>query len=136
MPLHKNTDTDEVRDLPAELIAGWAEAGNPKAVKWEPYRPSEPEPYVAPVPFEVGPYQIRAALILSGIAADEAALDAMINEAVDATIPDATQAALAKLAWRRASAFKRNSPFIAAAQAALQLKNEQVNDLFRLANTL
>lgn len=101
------------------------------------WREANPAPAeLPPVPFAVGPFQIRAALILSGVAADEAALDAAIVAAVDAAVTNPAQNAIAKLAWKHASEFRRTSDFVLATQAALQMTSEQVDDLFRLAATL
>lgn len=97
--------------------------------------PQNPPAPVAPVPSVVGSGQIRAALIASGIAADDDALNGLVEGALTAAIADATERAIALTLWRNASEFVRDNAFIATAQAALGLSDAQVDDLFRLAAT-
>lgn len=87
-----------------------------------------------PVPQEVGSGQIRAAMIVAGIAANDDALDGLIEGAL-ANIPDATQRAIATTLWRNASSFKRDNAFIESARAALGKTSSEIDDLFRLAST-
>jgi hypothetical protein len=92
-------------------------------------------PVVAPVPAEVGAGQIRAAMIATGIAADVEALDALITTALETSVPDATQRAVALALWRHASAFKRDNAFVEAARLALNKTPAEIDALFRLAAT-
>jgi hypothetical protein len=89
----------------------------------------------APVPQEVGPAQLRVALIMSGVAASEAALDALVTPIIDA-IADPTEREIARVLWTRATSFKRTYPLIEAARVALGWTNDQVDDLFRIAATI
>ena len=136
MSLYKNKATQEVRDLSDAQIASWTAANNPKLNNWEPYTPPDPVDPPVYVPQEVGPFQIRGAMILSGYAADEPALDTLIYGAIDAAVVDAQQNAFAKLAWRRASTFKRSNPFLQIVKAVLNKTDEDIDNLFILADTL
>lgn len=89
----------------------------------------------APAPKKVGSGQIRAAMILSGIAADDDALSTLI-EGILANIPDESEQAVAVTLWRNASEFKRDHKFIAAVQAALGKTDADIDQLFRLAATV
>lgn len=89
----------------------------------------------AAVPTKVGSGQIRAALIASGLAADDAALDTLVEGALTNALADATRRAIALTLWRNASEFHRAHAFIATAQAALGQSPDQIDDLFRLAAT-
>lgn len=97
--------------------------------------PQNPPSPVAPVPTVVGSGQIRAALIACGVAADDDALNALVEAALAGAIADTTQRAIALTLWRNASEFVRGNAFIATAKGALGLSDEQVDDLFRLAAT-
>jgi hypothetical protein len=44
MSTFRNTVTNEIRDIPAALIAAWQAAGNPKATLWESYTLPDPDP--------------------------------------------------------------------------------------------
>lgn len=94
-----------------------------------------PPAAVAPVPQEVGPAQLRVALIMSGVASSEAALDALVTPIIDG-IADPTEREIARVLWTRATAFKRSYPLIEAARIALGWTPAQVDDLFRLAVTI
>lgn len=90
----------------------------------------------APVPKVVGSGQIRAAMILSGIAANQEALDTLIHGAIDAAIADPVQNAVAHTLWDNASEFKRSHEFLDLAQAALNKTDADIDNLFRLAATI
>lgn len=96
---------------------------------------TNPPPIVAAVPASVGSGQIRAAMIASGLGADDAALDSLINGALTAAVADPTQRAIALALWGYASEFRRDNAFIATARAALGMTDAQIDDLFRLAAT-
>jgi hypothetical protein len=84
--------------------------------------PDPPAP-PAPVPEAITPLQARRALRAAGLL-----------DAVNAWI--ATQPADAQDAWEYCIEVRRDSPFIAGAQAALGLTSQQVDDLFRAGAAL
>jgi hypothetical protein len=85
------------------------------------------------VPAEVGSGQIRAAMIASGIAADNAALDTLITTALTNAIADPTQRAIALALWGHATTFKRANAWVATAQTALGKTDAEIDTLFILA---
>ena len=90
-------------------------------------------PYIAPP--EPTPEELlsaeRSTMIVSKFQAKAALMQADLLDATQAAIADAD--ALTKLAWADAQEFRRNSPMIATLAAALDLTDEQVDDLFRSA---
>lgn len=89
----------------------WVTAGNRAA------------PYVASVPQSVTPLQASRALLLAGLLDD-----------VEAAIAIADRET--QLAWQKATAVERNSPFVAKLAAALRLTSAQVDQLFITAASL
>jgi len=88
---------------------------------------------LGPVPTQVGPYQIRCAMISLGWAASETLLDTLILGVIDAAITDPAQNEIAKIGWRRASEFKRNHAFIELLRVALSKTHGEIDTLFRTA---
>lgn len=80
-------------------------------------------PYVPPVPQSVTPLQASRALLAAGLLDDV--------EAAIAVADRETQ-----LAWQKATAVERNSPFVAKLAAAIRLTSAQVDQLFVTAATL
>ena len=87
--------------------------------------PEEIAAEAARVPESVTPYQMQIALFNVGRYQD---VDDYVNG------PEAPLAA--KIAWRTAKEYYRNSPFIDLAKTALDMSDEQIDDLFRLAKTV
>ena len=113
--------------------AGWTLLSEAGFASW---RVSNPAPTaVVPVPVSVGPFQIRAGLIAAGVAATSAALDTVIYGAIDTAIVDAGQNALARLAWDKASEFRRDAPFLEVVRVVLGKTHAEVDDIFRNGNT-
>ena len=112
---------------------GWLFLNEAQFVEWRNQNPAPPPPPL-PVPKSVGSGQIRAAMILSGFAANDDALSATMESILDA-IPNTTQRAVAITLWRNASDFRRNHSFIDIVKAALGKTDEDIDDLFRLADT-
>ena len=73
----------------------------------------------------------RAGMVCSRFQAKAALLSAGLLDAVEAAMDQADP--VAQLAWREAVEFRRNSPTIAALLVALDLTDEQLDDLFRAA---
>lgn len=88
----------------------------------EPEEPPVPEPEPDGPPTVVTRAQGKAALIQAGLWADVLAY-------VDA-IADPTQQALARVALDDTTEWRRDSPFLATAAAALGLSETQLDDLF------
>ncbi len=141
MPLRKNSITQQVQDIPQETLDAWAAANNPKAAVWEDYTPPEPEPYVEPVPQEVGSGQIRAALValgwitLTNPSNADAEVDAWASALIELAVSDPGQKAIAHLLWRNASGFKRENQFILLVATILEKTSEETDTLFRTAAT-
>jgi len=95
----------------------------------------EPPTPPAPVPQEVGPAQLRVALIMGGVASTETGLDALVTPIID-SIADPTEREIARVLWARATSFKRSYPLIEATRLTLGWTHDQVDDLFRLAATI
>lgn len=112
---------------------GWLFLNEAQFVEWRKNNPVPPPP-PAPVPQSVGSGQIRAAMIVSGYAANDDALSTTI-ETILSGIPDVAQRAVAITLWRNASEFRRNHPFLGAVKAALSKTDEDIDNLFRLAAT-
>lgn len=109
------------------LVSGTVE---PILIEIPPYVEPEPE-----IPYSVGPFQIRAALLALGYADSEVNLDTLIENAIDVAVTDPTQNIFAKLAWKRASEFRRDSAFIEVARLALGKSPEDIDLLFTTAAT-
>jgi hypothetical protein len=141
MPLYQHTSTGEIRDLPPELILTWTAANNPKLAFWAAYTPPEPEPYVAPVPSEVGSGQIRAALVAEGWvtittpSTPDPEIDAWVSALIEAAVANPGQKAIAYLLWHNASVFKRSDQFVLMVAALTGKTSEQIDQLFTTANT-
>lgn len=116
---------DSTRVAPPDLadgqLAQWT--GRGWAVLGE--RPTPPEPTPDSVPDLVTRAQGKAALIQAGL------WDSVVAF-VDA-IEDPIQQALARVALDDTLEWRRDSPFLNAAAAALGLTSEQLDDLFRQA---
>ena len=92
------------------------------------YAPGEivrPEPPANPVPQEVTVLQAMKALDAAGISA-----------AYEAWANDPARTFLEKAFITRAQAWRRDDPVLASGAEALGLTAEQLDDLFRLADTL
>lgn len=87
------------------------------------------------VPYEVGAAQIRAAMLASGFAETEEALNVMVEGIINSTVPAGIEREIALVLWYKATQFKRDYPLILAAQQALNKTDEEVDDLFRFAET-
>ena len=111
---------------------GWILMTQEEFNEWRLQNPEPPQ--VISVPQSVGSGQIRAALIVSGVANSDDALSATIEAALD-QISDPAQKQIAITLWRNASEFRRDNQFITMAQIMLGMTNEQIDDLFRLAAT-
>jgi hypothetical protein len=85
--------------------------------------PPPPEPEPNAVPASVTPLQARRALRQAGLLA---AVEAAVAQADDDT----------QDAWQYALSIERSNPIIAALAAQLDMTDEQIDDLFRLAATL
>jgi hypothetical protein len=112
------------------LSAPWVEASPEEVAWWE----SENQPVVH-TPQEVGGGQIMAAMIEKGYAPNLDALYQLLDGILDQVVTDPVQNASAKALLRRASVFKRDFPLIEAVRVALRKTDEDINDLFRLADT-
>lgn len=86
-----------------------------------------------PVPAEVGSGQIRAAMIELEYAADDSALDTLIEGAIVAAVPAGKERQKALTLWRNASTFKRTHPFISVVKAVLAKSDADIDALFILA---
>lgn len=80
-----------------------------------------------PAPTVVSRKQARMALVLSGISL------ASIQTAIDG-IEDATQRALAQIAWDDAVEYRRDDPFLMLLASMLGLNDEQLDGLFIFAS--
>lgn len=81
-----------------------------------------------PVPKVVTMRQARLALLQMGnLDAAEAAID---------SIPDATLRRAAQIEWEYAQGIERNSPLVQQVVSALQINDQQLDDLFALAGSL
>ena len=145
MPTFRHSSTLEVREIPQEIIDAWVAANNPKALVWEAYTPPPPPPYVEPVPPEVGPYQIREAMLDLGwfvptnITTAFAELNTWILGLIDAAIPPSggtlATNARAKRAWMSATVMRREHPLMNLVRQAAGKTNNQMDTLFRTAAT-
>ena len=82
-----------------------------------------PPVIVPPVPEKVSRFQARAALYQMGLLEAAEALTTMAG-------------GLTEIAWSDATEFYRDSPSIAGLAPHLNLTEEQIDDLFRLASTI
>lgn len=136
MSMYYSETTGDVREISDELMAAWAEAGNPKAALWTlmPERPSPAHVWVngewavvvPPVPESVSARQIRLYLIRHGISL------AQVDAAIDA-IPDAQQREECRVEWDYAPYVERTHPMLIPLAAALGLSESQVDQAFREA---
>ncbi len=81
-----------------------------------------------PVPERVDMAQARLALFQAGLLSQ-------VDAAIDA-IPDPTQRETARIEWEYRTTVRRDSQLVAGLGASLGLTDEQIDDLFRLADTL
>jgi hypothetical protein len=87
-----------------------------------------PPPQPVPVPERVEMAQARLALFQAGLLPQ-------VDTAIDA-IPDATQRETARIEWEYRSTVRRDSELVTGLGASLGLTDEQIGNLFRLADTL
>lgn len=80
------------------------------------------------VPESVTPRQMRVALIVSGISLETI-------EAVIESLPEPDKS-ITRVTWEYSTAFERDNPILNAMAPALGLNQEQLDQLFILANTL
>ena len=109
---------------PAEVEGQWLQA-------WAviPYTPADlAAARKALVPASVTRRQARQALLLAGL------LD-QVPTAI-ASIPNATQRALAQIEWEDSQTFERNRPLLIQLAAALGLNEQALDDLFIQASAL
>jgi hypothetical protein len=93
----------------------------------------EPPPEPLPVPESITAWQAQAALKLTPLG-DGTLYDAVV--AALAALPDGPEKVVAQTAFEKDAKFVRSSPTIAAIASALGLTSEQVDDLFRLGDSL
>lgn len=99
--------------LPDEVGIGWVNVNG----NWE-------EPVVvSPVPEKVSRFQARAAMYQMGLLEAAEALTTMAG-------------GLTEIAWTDATEFRRDSPSIAGLAPHLGLTEEQIDNLFRLADAI
>ena len=120
-------------ETPGEALPGWHVAAAFRAPILPPTAwgsaeidPPEQMPVLGrtPVPQVVSRFQARAALAMVGLLTSVENAIASSNNII------------AQLAWADAVQFERNSPTIAAMASALDLTEEQVDDLFRTASKI
>lgn len=97
--------------------ANWIQSGNSPEEFYEEPLPAVPE--------SVTRFQARAALYQAGYL-----------QAIETLMQDQNTPMIYKLAWQDASEFKRNSPTVTAMASALNLTDNDVDNLFRLASTI
>jgi hypothetical protein len=88
----------------------------------------ERELVVQNIPESVTPRQIRQALALRGVSTAD--IDNALN-----SLPEPIQT-LAKIEWEYSTEFQRSRDFVKAVQQVLQWTDEQVDDLWILADSL
>ena len=76
----------------------------------------------------------RASMVVSRFQARAALLQNNLLDTASGAIAQAD--AMSQLAWEDAQEFRRNSPLVNSIGGALSLTDEQLDDLFRLAQTL
>lgn len=99
--------------LPDEVGIGWVNVNG----NWE------APVVVPPVPEKVSRFQARAALYQMGLLEAAEALTTLAG-------------GLTEIAWTDATEFRRDSPSIVGLAPHLNLSDEQLDDLFRLADTI
>lgn len=82
-------------------------------------------PVLVPVPEEVTRFQARAALHLSGLLST-----------VEAVMTNEQTPVLTRLAWVDALSFRRHSPAVVGMAQTFGWSDSEVDDLFRLAQTI
>ena len=104
-------------DARYQEYAEWVQAGN------------SPEEFsdvqTSPVPVSVSRFKARAALFQVGL-----------FETVNAMMNDPATPMIHRLAWQDAQEFRRDSALVTALAGTLGLSPEQLDDLFRLAETI
>ena len=76
----------------------------------------------------------RASMVVSRFQARAALLQNNLLDTASGAIAQAD--AMSQLAWEDAQEFRRNSPLVTSISGALSLTDEQLDDLFRLAQTI
>jgi hypothetical protein len=97
--------------------------------------PEEIESRLPKPPSEVGAGQIHAAMILMDLAADETALDSLIVGIINTAPLTPKEKAIARVLWKRATVFRRDHPFVALVQAALNKDDAFMDQLFSTAES-
>ena len=144
MKIHLNPTTRTCREMPddAQPAEGFVVLDTIAELEaWKTANPPEPEPYVAPVPSEVGSGQIRAALVAEGWvtittpSTPDPEIDAWVSALIEAAVANPGQKAIAYLLWHNASVFKRTDQFVLMVAALTGKTSEQIDQLFTTANT-
>jgi len=87
-----------------------------------------PEPEPAAIPASVTRRQAKQALLMSALLAN-------VQPAIDA-IEDETERGMVQIFWDDSTTFERNNPQLIALGEALELTDEQIDDLFIQASEL
>lgn len=121
------TDGDIAKLFHSALVANMVDVSGIAGVKqgwdWDGLNATEPLAPPPQVPQSVSPFQARKALKQSGLLAT-------VQGAVAAADEDT------QMAWEYATSFDRNSEFVLGMAAGLGWTDEQVDNLFILANSL
>jgi hypothetical protein len=141
MTIDIHTATGNARQYPANAdlpppAEGWERIEGPDAVaQYEARRDAilvtlpPPPAQAAPLPDQVSNQQLRLALIEAGIF--PSAILAKLN-----SMPAGAEKEKALAAWEYANHFRRDHPLVDSLAAQIGLSAAQVDDLFRLADTL
>lgn len=139
MPTFRNSSTQEVREISQETVDAWVSSNNPKALVWLPYTPPEPEPDADPVPSEVGPAQLRIAIVLLGWFSPsnpqnaDAEIDNWLMQMVPNVLMNPNEQLAAYMLLKRATVFRRDHPFMLALALYNERTEEDLDNLFRTA---
>ena len=134
MSLYQHSQTGEVREIDAALIAAWVAAGNPKASVWQAYTPPPTPPAEPdPVPVSITRRQLYRGLMQAGwlgTTMDQinAAITGMIN-----AMPEPPRE-VARVEFFTSRDFLRNNPLLVSALMSppLSKTSAQVDDFFKL----
>lgn len=139
--VYKHKITGDIRSFDSSIIDAWEAANNPKATVWEIYVAPPPPSVPLYVPYEIGPAQLRAAMVTLGWItivdpknADKE-IDTWLESLVDAVVTDVGQKTVALILLRRATGFKRDHPLIAVVAAAAGKTETDIDQLFHVAST-
>lgn len=117
--IKKYTTILDIEDVNLDIQVGWIFTGE----SWSSSISAAP-----PVPLAVTPRQIRLALLSVGVTAE------MLDNAISSF--DEPLRSQAKIAWEYSTLFLRDNPLIKFVQTTLNWTDAQVDDLWRLANTI